>query len=240
MGSVAVSGVDGQLHTLQLDPGKPHSQTLLPGIEDVLARAGLYRRDVEIIAAGVGPGAFTGLRVGLATLKGWASAASIPMVPVDSLDAVALPVLKEGSATMVAVDARKGELYVAFYSGMDENGIPVLQGEIELLPVSEAVDVINNLAGTRAFRLVGTGATLLAGAGIGSSFIAGDESEQLPLASDILAIASVKVQLDGTVEAGAIVPRYVRPPDAKPPSPGAIITPDGTRATGPGSRDDES
>jgi len=238
-GSVAVTGADGEVHTLQLDPGTPHSQTLLPGIESILAASGLARGKVDIIAVGIGPGAFTGLRVGLATLKGWSAAAGIPMVPVISLDAVALPVLGGGVPVMVVMDARKGELYTAVYPSFDEDGMPVRPGNIELLSTDEAAGKVAQCLTSGEICLAGTGVPYLLEKGLDRSLSVEDGGERVPLASDILAIASVKARLGMTVDATAIIPSYVRPPDAKPPSPGAIITKVETRIPGPGSRDNE-
>ncbi|MDF1535236.1 MAG: tRNA (adenosine(37)-N6)-threonylcarbamoyltransferase complex dimerization subunit type 1 TsaB [bacterium] len=231
-GSVAVSGSDGTVHAVELDPALPHSQTLLPGIQRALAAAGLSREDVQAVAVGIGPGAFTGLRVGLATLKGWSAAAGLPMVPVVSLDAAALPLLRMGVPAMVVSDARKGEVYAACYPRLDEHGLPVRKGEIDLVPIEEMERWIAE-AGERGAHLAGTGVRYLLDKGIGSSLAADGETDRVPLAEDILAIAAVMVDLGMTVDAAAVVPSYVRLPDARPPSPGTVITGSGTRDNGP-------
>jgi tRNA threonylcarbamoyladenosine biosynthesis protein TsaB len=236
-GSVAVTGFDGSVHTVKLDPNQPHSQTLLPGVEAALAAAGLSREDVQVVALGTGPGAFTGLRVGLATLKGWSAAAGLPMVPVVSLDAVALPLLRTGVPALVVSDARKGEVYAAYYPRLDERGLPIRVGEIILIPHEETANWIDRV-GDREARLVGTGVPYLLDKGVRESLTAAGEAGRVPSAADILAIATVMIDQGLTVDAAVIVPSYVRPPDAHPPSPGTVITGFETRDPGPGARDE--
>jgi tRNA A37 threonylcarbamoyladenosine modification protein TsaB len=154
------------------------------------------------------------------------------MVPVNSLDAVALPVLEGGVPVMVVMDARKGELYTAFYPNQDEGGMPVRPEDIELLSADETVRKLAQRLTTGEIRLVGTGVPYLLEKGLDRSLSVQDGGERVPLASDILAIATAKASLGMTVDAAAIVPSYVRPPDAKPPSPGAIITKVDTRVPG--------
>ncbi len=204
-GSVAVTGSGGSVHSVELDPNQPHSQTLLPGVEAALAAAGLSREDVQIIALGTGPGAFTGLRVGLATLKGWSAAAGLPMVPVVSLDAVSLPLLRVGVPALVVSDARKGEIYASYYPRLDDRGLPVRMGEIVLIPHEETENWIDGI-GDRKARLVGTGVPYLLDKGVGESLTAGGEAARVPSAADILAIATIMIDQGLTVDAAVIIP----------------------------------
>jgi tRNA threonylcarbamoyladenosine biosynthesis protein TsaB len=106
-----------------LGPGA--SQHLLPWITELLATEGIRLRDLDAIAVGIGPGAFTGVRLGVAVVQGLAFAADLPVAPVASLDAIAAsalthPLIKamdEGKHHFtVAIDARMGEVYWANYS----------------------------------------------------------------------------------------------------------------------------
>jgi tRNA threonylcarbamoyladenosine biosynthesis protein TsaB len=93
-----------------------HSTRLLPLAAGLLAESGLGWRDVERIAVGVGPGTFTGLRVGVATAHGLAQSGGAELVGVSSLRALALGV-DSGSSVLAAIDARRGEVFVAGYQG---------------------------------------------------------------------------------------------------------------------------
>ena len=86
-----------------------HALRLLPLVEEVLAAAGAGWDQVERIAVGVGPGSFTGLRLGIATARGLAQARALPVVGVSSLAALA----DGGDAALAVIDARRGEVFAA-------------------------------------------------------------------------------------------------------------------------------
>jgi tRNA threonylcarbamoyl adenosine modification protein YeaZ len=123
-----------------------HGEMLAPGIAEVLARAGALTQDVTAVAVGVGPGPFTGLRVGLVTARTMALALQIPVYGVCSLDILAAEAVDHGLGDfLVATDARRKEVYVASYAdGWRESGPEVLK------PADAATDRV----------VVGRGATL--------------------------------------------------------------------------------
>jgi tRNA threonylcarbamoyl adenosine modification protein YeaZ len=92
-----------------------HAELLAPAIERVIADAGASRRDLTGIAVGVGPGPFTGLRVGLVTARVLGAALGIPVYGVCSLDIIAADTDGGGKDFLVATDARRRELYWARY-----------------------------------------------------------------------------------------------------------------------------
>jgi tRNA threonylcarbamoyladenosine biosynthesis protein TsaB len=95
-----------------------HGEMLAPGIASVLADAGAVASDLTGIAVGVGPGPFTGLRVGLVTARTLAMVRSVPVHGVCSLDILAAEALDQGIADfVVATDARRKEVYLASYAG---------------------------------------------------------------------------------------------------------------------------
>ncbi|MBA2561204.1 MAG: tRNA (adenosine(37)-N6)-threonylcarbamoyltransferase complex dimerization subunit type 1 TsaB [Propionibacteriales bacterium] len=92
-----------------------HGELLAPGIARVLAEAVIGVRDLTRIAVGVGPGPFTGLRVGIVTARTMSAALSVPLVGVCTLDILAAAVRRDGRGFMVATDARRKEVYWACY-----------------------------------------------------------------------------------------------------------------------------
>jgi tRNA threonylcarbamoyladenosine biosynthesis protein TsaB len=92
-----------------------HARTLLPTIDDVLAAADVGLEAVDLFAISVGPGSFTGLRIGLAVVKGLALATGKPVVGVPTLPAYALAVGARPGMVWAVLDARKGEVYAAAY-----------------------------------------------------------------------------------------------------------------------------
>jgi tRNA threonylcarbamoyladenosine biosynthesis protein TsaB len=96
-------------------PDQRHAETLLPRIEASLSAAGLELGALELIAVGIGPGSFTGLRVGLATAKGLALASGVPLRGVESLRVLARGVAGRAEAALVVVDAGRGEVFGCLY-----------------------------------------------------------------------------------------------------------------------------
>jgi tRNA threonylcarbamoyladenosine biosynthesis protein TsaB len=97
-----------------------HGELLAPGIRAVLDRAGVVRQDLTAIAVGVGPGPFTGLRVGLVTARTLAAVLEIPVYGVCTLDVLAAEAVAAGAVSggfLVATDARRKEVYWAAYDG---------------------------------------------------------------------------------------------------------------------------
>lgn len=92
-----------------------HGRELIPLIDVVLSLAGLDSSDLDLIAVSVGPGSFTGLRIGLSVAKGLAIAWRLPIVGVPTLDAYAAAIGPRSGAIWPVLDARKGEVYAAGY-----------------------------------------------------------------------------------------------------------------------------
>ncbi|MCD4850365.1 tRNA (adenosine(37)-N6)-threonylcarbamoyltransferase complex dimerization subunit type 1 TsaB [Arthrobacter sp. AK01] len=107
---------------------RSHAEVLAPGIEKLLAGAGVTGADIDAIVTGVGPGPFTGLRSGIATARTLAFVWNKPLYGLMSLDAIALEVAGSTSAApefLVATDARRKEVYWARYTLVDSQ-LPVL------------------------------------------------------------------------------------------------------------------
>jgi len=100
-----------------------HGERLAPAIAQVLVEAGIDRRDLDAVAVGVGPGPFTGLRVGLVTATVLGAVLDIPVLGVCTLDALSLAGGLDGPH-LVATDARRHEIYAANYQGRTRTGGP--------------------------------------------------------------------------------------------------------------------
>lgn len=112
---VALGSEEGLLGQVRLARGRRHAEQLVPAVQFVLEQSGVAAGDLAAIAVGVGPGLFTGLRVGVTTAKVMAQALEIPVVPVPSLDLVAYPVRFSDRLVAAVCDARRGEVYYALY-----------------------------------------------------------------------------------------------------------------------------
>jgi tRNA threonylcarbamoyladenosine biosynthesis protein TsaB len=96
-----------------------HARMLLPLIDEVLAAAGLGLRDLDVLAVSIGPGSFTGLRIGLSVAKGLVLATGLPLVDVPTLTAYAHTVGPRPGLVCPVFDARKGEVYAAAFQWRD-------------------------------------------------------------------------------------------------------------------------
>lgn len=174
-----------------------HQERLAPMAQAVMAEAGISFDRLERIGATVGPGSFTGLRVGVAFAKGLASALSVPAVGVGALEALGA----EGFGLVAAViDARRDQVYLQLF----DDGAPLMAPDV--LPLGTAAARLVELAMGRPLTLVGSGAPLLADAAPGARVI-------MPDGCDARQVA----RLAATRAPTPIRPLYLRAPDAKLP-----------------------
>jgi len=125
---VALGGNDGVLSAWAAVRGRHHAELVTPAIAEVCASADVALSDVGVVAVDVGPGLFTGLRVGVATAKATALALGVPMIGMSSLDLLAFRARYASRAITAVIDARRGELFVASYvavpGGVQRTGEP--------------------------------------------------------------------------------------------------------------------
>ena len=114
--SVAVASEQKLLAELTVQTKLTHSETLLPHIEQVLQMAGVKKEELQGIAVSIGPGSFTGLRIGLATAKSIAYALQLPLLGISTLEALAWHYPVPGIYTAALLDAQKGNAYAALYA----------------------------------------------------------------------------------------------------------------------------
>lgn len=111
----------------QVEPvERNHAARLVPALQESLGRAGVERRSLSAIAVGNGPGSYTGTRVGGAAAKGLARALGIPLGGCDTLAAIAYGALADGEEGLVALDARRGNVYLGRYRRVGD-GITTLR-----------------------------------------------------------------------------------------------------------------
>jgi tRNA threonylcarbamoyladenosine biosynthesis protein TsaB len=209
--AVVGASADGVvLHEVSIGPGpdgRPrHSEVLLAEIERTVEAAGGWPR-VDRIAVGIGPGSFTGLRIGIATARALAQARGLPLVPVGSLEALAHGISESGSAvlSLPVFDARRSEAFAAFFTGDEEVWPPFVAPPEELARRVRELDETPLAAGDGALRF----AAELEAAG----------AKVAPPDDPIHRVAARHVCAVGEAAAEAptdqIRPLYLRPPDAK-------------------------
>jgi tRNA threonylcarbamoyladenosine biosynthesis protein TsaB len=203
---------DGELVAEEIAPeGRPAAETLLPAIERLLAGAGIGLPEVAAFAVSIGPGSFTGLRIGLATVKGLVFGVDRPVVPVSTLAALARRAPPGLGPAVAVLDARRGEVYAAAYADGAHEPDPDLP---------EGVYTAGGLAARlpEHCRMVGEGVAVCAEAvlsvrGDGSLLVpppAGD-----PRASEVGALGVRLLARGASWDAESLVPRYVRRAEAE-------------------------
>ena len=113
--SVALGSPDGTLAATSLVGPRSRREVVIPVLEDLLSRSGMRLKQVSGIAVGIGPGLFTGLRVGVETAKSLAHALRVPIVGVPSLDVLAFSVRHARRVVAAVIDARRGEVFYCLY-----------------------------------------------------------------------------------------------------------------------------
>ena len=147
--SAALCAADGAVlaETVALD-GPAHTQRLLPGVHAVLEAAGAGWADVDTVAVGLGPGAFTGLRIGVATARALAQAdgcVRLAGVPTPAALALAMAELAPEARTLVPlIDGKRRELFAAVYKPDGEGGIDLVE-DVSVVPVAEIADWLGRL-----------------------------------------------------------------------------------------------
>lgn len=123
-GGTALHDGRALLGEVELDPAQRHAAGLVLALERLLAHAGVTLDAVDALALTIGPGSFTGLRIGLSTALGLAFGTSLRLAPVPTLAALALQAeLAPGELAVPLLDAQRGEVYAGLYSA---NGEPIL------------------------------------------------------------------------------------------------------------------
>lgn len=217
--SAAVLRGEGVLAHRVGEPGRHHSETLLPIVDAVLALAGVSLDDVVACAISIGPGSFTSLRVGLATVKGLCFGTDRLAVAVPTLEALALAGRRAGVATggevlVPMLDAQRGEVYAAAYRA---GAADALSLDALLEPgVLTAADLAAALG--EGGRLVGEGARVVGEDLLRIAPGRFDVRSGATVAPDAVAVGLLGVaalRAGRGADPASIVPRYVRRAEAE-------------------------
>jgi tRNA threonylcarbamoyladenosine biosynthesis protein TsaB len=195
----AIGGHEGVLASTQSCRGKRHAESLAPSIEFLRRQARVDLGEIGCVAVDVGPGLFTGLRVGIAAGKAIAHALRIPMIGVGSLDLLAFPVRWSPRLIVAAIDARRGELFTATYRQVP-GGVQRLRG------YQTREDVL--LVGDGGLRYCDAFADL-------ANVEMGDQGLAYPSAASLVQLAHARALREDFVKPWELEPLYLRRPDAE-------------------------
>ena len=207
--SAAVLADDGEVVEILPPTGRlgerpAHARELLPAVDDVMGRAGVSFGDLDAIAVGVGPGTFTGLRIGVATARALAKANELPVRAVSSLEALAAGMT--GSSRLALIDAKRGEVYAALFEDGEERWPPVVLGIEALVERLRSAPTTPLAAGDGSLRFRDE----LEAAGVA---VAPAESPLHVVSAGHLCRRALDAP---DVAPEQVVPNYLREPDAVP------------------------
>jgi tRNA threonylcarbamoyladenosine biosynthesis protein TsaB len=211
--AVAVLHDDTIIYDSIINTGLNHSELLMPEIDYALRQVRIKISDINLFACTLGPGSFTGLRVGVSTLKGLMLATGTPAAGVSSLAAVVLNLGTTSRLICSMIDAGRGQVYVAYFRYNDKNILQKISEETAVNPK----EIINNTDKNTLF--VGDGVIKYA------EIIKNIKSPEVSIASDsqhyirasaVGILGRKKFAENDLLDASTLVPVYLRSADALP------------------------
>ncbi len=187
---------------LELPPA--HARELMPAVRTAMERAGLAFGELDAIGVGLGPGSFTGLRIGVASARALAHAAGAELRPVSSLRALAAGI--DATVRLPLIDAKRGELFAALYEGGEERWAPFAAEPAELAERVRESGAPARAAGDGAVRF----RDVLEAAGVPVE--PANSSAHVVRGLHVCRLAAVAPAQPPE----SVVPNYLRQPDAKP------------------------
>ena len=230
--SVAVVGENGlcatetvkQTRYSATSTDRSHRWSIMPAIDRLLNALNVTLRDIDGLAVSIGPGSFTGLRVGLATMKGLAHGANKPLVAVPTLQALAFNASGLGFPIATLLDAKRGELFLALFHTQQDSLVCAM--EPQRLPIKNIVDTLSSqVQGT--VIVLGDGVSLcrqMLLERFGQRALFPAETACLPSAISVAHVGKERLAR-GMLASEDLTPIYLRPPDAKPNLPHLTVGP---------------
>lgn len=208
----SIGGHEGVLASAHSARARRHAESLVPSIEFACRQARVELSEIGAVAVDIGPGLFTGLRVGVATAKALAQALRVPVIPIPSLDLLAFPARFTDRVIAAVIDARRGEVFCALYRQVPGGVQRTTEArvctpeEVRAELQAEADDVL--LVGDGALRFASVFRDL-SGAEVCTHGITH------PSARDLVLLAHHRALREEWVQPWEVAPTYLRKPDAE-------------------------
>jgi len=205
--SVALSIDDRMIERFEIAP-RQHAELVLPWIDELLVTAGISKRQIDAIAVGRGPGAFTGVRLAVAVVQGIAMALDRPVLSISTLAALAYEAkASPGQQVLAAIDARMGEVYLGAFR-IDDGGLPIALADERLHVPSQPL----LLPADAEWHAVGTGFAALDGALRMqlAERLSHCDQEALPRAAAIARLGLAALARGEAISADQLEPAYLR------------------------------
>ena len=209
--SVCVCEGERLVCEITVNTGNTHSQTLLPTVEQTLKMADITVNDIDVFACSTGPGSFTGVRIGVATVKGIAYGKNKPCVSVSTLEALAYNQIGTNGLVCPVMNARRSQVYNALFKS--ENGCITRLCEDRALAISELDEELSCV--TDPIYLSGDGYGITENGFKKTKVSYVPERQRYQSAYSVAQIALKKYNAGEYVDDAALVPIYLRPSQAE-------------------------
>lgn len=211
--SVAVAEENKLIGEFSINTALTHSQTLMPMVDELLKNTGLSVNDIDAVAVNAGPGSFTGVRIGVAAVKGIAFPKNLPCVSVSTLESMAYNMLGNDCIVCSVMDARCSQVYNALFR---VNGCSVTRmTDDRALSLTDLKNELQNI--NEKVVLVGDGAVLCSeflGSACENVMLA-PFNNRIQTASSVAYAAFEKINNGETLTADELMPVYLRLPQAQ-------------------------
>lgn len=211
--SVALMDTTKLVGELTVQAGLTHSEQLVPHIELLMQQSGVAKSDIEGIAVSIGPGSFTGLRIGLGTAKALAYAWQVPLLGVMTMDVLAHNFWQWEGLIAVMIDAQKKNVYEGLYRWEDNQMRCVQEPTVKVR--TDALTTLGELK--EPITVVGDGIIKVAAtvSDFGTNLTVGPNTMRIPRASSLLLAALPRFLRQEPDEALTVAPYYIRRSEAE-------------------------
>jgi tRNA threonylcarbamoyladenosine biosynthesis protein TsaB len=192
-----------------LPPGREHLENLALVVQDIVNQAKMKLEDMDGFGVAIGPGSFSGIRVGLATVKGMALALGKPAVGISSLETLAWSGLAEGEAAASVIDARRREIFVGLYRKRERRVLPI-EGPF-LIKVEQFDSILNRF---NHDGLAICTERVIEGLAVNNADVF-ETRIVIPSAGACALLAEESLRTGDSVDVHSIAPLYIRRPDAE-------------------------
>lgn len=207
--SAAVISDEKVLSEFYCNNGLTHSKTLLPLIDEVVKAADVTIEELDYLACNVGPGSFTGIRIGVSTIKGLALSNNVPCFGISTLESIAYNFLDNNCRVAAVMDARCNQVYNAVFDVIDKKVLRLT--EDRAISINQLENELSNYNGN--VILAGDGADLCYNKMCISNILLSSEQCRYQRASGVAACAFNGVNVG--IESSMLVPVYLRPSQAE-------------------------
>lgn len=209
--SVCVCEGERLVCEITVNTGNTHSQTLLPAVEQALKMAEISVGDIDVFACSTGPGSFTGVRIGVATIKGIAYGKNKPCVSVSTLEALACNLIGNNGLICPVMNARRSQVYNALFKS--EGGCLTRLCDDRALAISELDEELSG--NTEPIYLSGDGYAITEKGFKNTKLSYVPERQRYQSAYSVAQVALKKYEAGEYVDDAALVPIYLRPSQAE-------------------------